>query len=72
MAQGGTMVVDVGARIEVESEKVGAPPKSGVVTGINGPMVQVRWDDGKETSFIPAAGSMRVVSTRGRGSRKAR
>jgi hypothetical protein len=65
-------MVDVGARIEVESEKVGAPPKTGVVTGINGPLIQVRWDDGRETSFVPAAGSMRVISTGGRGTRKAR
>ena len=64
-------MVDVGARIEVESEKVGAPAKTGVVTGVNGPLVQVRWDDGKETSFVPAAGSMRVVPT-GRGSRRSR
>ena len=66
------MDVDVGARVIVESEKVGAPPKSGVVLGVNGPMVQVRWDDGRETSFIPAAGSMRVVPTRRRGTRQAR
>jgi hypothetical protein len=65
-------MVDVGARIEVESEKVGAPPKCGVVTGINGPLIQVRWDDGRETSFVPAAGSMRVVPTRRGGTRKAR
>jgi uncharacterized protein DUF1918 len=65
-------MVDIGARIEVESERVGAPPKCGVVTGLNGPLVQVRWDDGHETSFIPAAGSMRVVPTRRRGTRQAR
>ena len=64
-------MVEVGARIEVESEKVGAPPKTGVVTGINGPLIQVRWDDGRETSFVPAAGSMRVVPTRRSGTRKA-
>jgi hypothetical protein len=65
-------MVDVGARIEVESEKVGMKPKSGVVTGVNGPMVQVRWDDGHETSFVPAAGSMRVVPPARRGSRRPR
>ena len=59
-------MVDIGARIEVESEKVGMPAKQGVVTGVNGPMVQVRWDDGRETSFIPAAGSMRVLPTTSR------
>jgi hypothetical protein len=65
-------MVDVGARIEVESERVGAPPKTGVVTGVNGPLVQVRWDDGHESSFVPAAGSMRVVQTGRGGTRKAR
>ncbi len=65
-------MVEIGARIVVESQKVGTPPKCGVVTGINGPLVQVRWDDGRETSFIPAAGSMRVQPARGRGTRKAR
>jgi len=63
-------MVDVGARIEVESEKVGVKPKSGVVTGVDGPLVRVRWDDGHETSFIPAAGSMRVAPTRGRRFRR--
>jgi hypothetical protein len=66
MTQGGTMVVDVGARVMVESEKVGTPPKSGVVLGVNGPLVRVRWDDGRETSFVPAAGSMRVLPSTGR------
>jgi len=53
-------MVDIGARVIVESEKVGAKPRAGVVTGVNGPLVQVRWDNGKETSFVPAAGSMWV------------
>ena len=55
-------MVDVGARVAVESEKVGVAPRSGIVTGVSGQMVQVRWDDGHESSFIPAAGSMVVVS----------
>ena len=63
-------MVDVGARVEVESEKVGMRPRCGVVTAVNGPLVQVRWDDGHETSFIPAAGSMRVAPTRGRRFRR--
>lgn len=54
-------MVEVGARVVVESEKVGVESRSGVVTAVHGPTVQVRWDDGHETSFIPAAGSMRVV-----------
>ena len=63
-------MVDIGARVIVESEKVGVDPRSGVVTGVNGPLVHVRWDDGKETDFVPAAGSMQIVTpTRRRRSR---
>ena len=55
-------MVSVGARVEVESEKVGAPARTGTVTAVNGPVLQVRWDDsGAETSFVPAAGSMRPL-----------
>lgn len=55
-------MVDVGARVIVESEKVGAEPRSGVVTAVDGLIVHLRWDSGQETSFVPAAGSMSVVS----------
>lgn len=54
-------MVHVGARIEVESEKVGAHPRAGVVTAVEGSLVRVRWDDGHETSFVPAAGSLRLI-----------
>ena len=54
-------MVDVGSRVIIESEKVGVEPRSGVVTGVHGSTVEVRWDDGHESSFIPAAGSMKVV-----------
>lgn len=54
-------MIDKGARVVVESEKVGVEPRTGVVTGVGGATVQVRWDDGHETSFVPAAGSMRVI-----------
>ena len=40
-------------------------PRAGVVTGVNGSSVQVRWDDGHETSFVPTAGSMRVLPSKG-------
>ncbi len=55
-------MVSVGARVEVESEKVGAPARTGVVTAVQGAIVHVRWDGtGVETSFVPAAGSMRPL-----------
>ena len=37
----------VGDQIEVSSK---AGPRSGVVTGVNGPMIAVRWSTGEETS----------------------
>ncbi len=54
-------MVDVGSRVLVESEKVGVEPRTGVVTAVQGSTVHVRWDDGHESTFVPAAGSMRVV-----------
>jgi hypothetical protein len=54
-------MVEVGARVEVESEKVGTQPRGGVVIAVQGSLVRVRWDDGHETSFVPAAGSLRLI-----------
>jgi hypothetical protein len=57
-------MVEVGAQIIVESEKVGVEPRAGVVTGVRGSTIQVRWDDGHETTIVPAAGCMRVIDDR--------
>jgi hypothetical protein len=54
-------MVEVGARILIESEKVGVEPRAGVVTGVHGTTIQVRWDDGHESAIVPAAGNMKVV-----------
>lgn len=56
-------MVDKGDRVIVESEKVGVEPRTGVVTDVHGPTIQVRWDDGHETTFVPAAGAMKVEHT---------
>jgi hypothetical protein len=55
-------MVQIGDRIEVESEKVGSATRCGVVTAIEGSLLTVRWDSGKESMFIPSAGSMRVLA----------
>jgi len=55
-------MVQVNDRIEVESEKVGVEPRTGVVTGVHGSTLQVRWDDGHETTLVPAAGAIRVIA----------
>lgn len=54
-------MVDVGSRIEIESEKVGVEPRTGVVTAVHGAQVRVRWDDGHESSIVPGPGAMRVI-----------
>jgi Domain of unknown function (DUF1918) len=56
-------MVKINDRILVESEKVGTLPRAGVVTATHGSLVRVKWDDGTESSFVPAAGSLRIVST---------
>jgi hypothetical protein len=57
----------VGDRIVLESEKVGQPSQTGVVTGTHGQLLHVRWDSGKESSFIPSAGSLQVIEHRSEG-----
>jgi hypothetical protein len=52
-------MAQIGDRIETTSPKAGR--RSGVVTGIDGPMVTVRWDAGGESGLIPAPGVMSVV-----------
>ena len=54
-------MVAVGCRIEVESEKLGVEPRTGVVTAVRDPLVRVRWDDGHESSFVPGSGAMHVI-----------
>lgn len=62
------MAPNVGDRIIVESQKVGTAAREGEIlevlettSGIN---YRVRWDDGHETDFRPAAGSARIIPAR--------
>jgi hypothetical protein len=54
-------MVEINDRVVVESEKVGDPARTGVVTGVVGSLIKIRWDDGTETSMVPGPGSLRVV-----------
>lgn len=54
-------MVQVGDRVEVESEKVGQRSRSGVVMGLSGRLLRIRWDDGSESSFMPQAGSLKLA-----------
>ena len=57
------MKAHVGDRIAVESERVTQPPRRGVVEEViqeEPQRLRVRWDNGHETIFAPAAGVARV------------
>ena len=58
-------VAEPGDRIVVESEKVGSPPREGEILEVtespSGPSFEVRWDDGRQTGFRPAAGSAQII-----------
>ena len=54
-------MAEIGDIVEVESEKVGSKPRSGLVTSVNGSMMGVRWTTGEVSTFVPAAGSLRVI-----------
>ena len=62
------MDAKVGDRILVESQKVGLPDREGeileVIPASYGTRYVVRWDDGRETTIRPAAGSSRTVPRR--------
>jgi hypothetical protein len=55
------LLVKVKDRVAVESEKVGTPERTGVVTSVRGSLINVRWDSGDESAFVPNAGSLRVI-----------
>jgi hypothetical protein len=59
------MGTQVGDRIVVESEKVGLPDREGeileVIPASYGTRYRVRWDDGRESTIRPSAGSSRTI-----------
>ena len=55
-------MINIGDRIEVESETVGRATRCGEVISKDGDRLHVRWDDGHESTFIPYAGNTKVVS----------
>lgn len=54
-------MVEIGDRVVIESEKVGTPPRTGVVAEVLGQLIKVQWEDGHESTLMPSAGALRVV-----------
>jgi hypothetical protein len=67
------MELKVGDRVEVESESTERPARPGVIEEVlgSGPSTRyrVRWEDGHESIYTPAAGALHRVA--GKGRRKA-
>jgi hypothetical protein len=57
------MELKVGNRVEVESESTEQPPRTGVIEEVlqeaPSPRYRIRWDDGHESLYTPAAGALR-------------
>jgi Domain of unknown function (DUF1918) len=56
------MKLQVGKRIKVETESTERPGRTGVVTEVMNeppsPRYRIRWDDGHESIYAPAAGAV--------------
>ena len=57
------MQLKVGNRVEVESESTEQRPRTGVIEEVvreaPSPRYRIRWDDGHESIYTPAAGALR-------------
>jgi hypothetical protein len=56
------MELKVGHRVEVESESTEHRPRMGVIEEVvrdaPSPRYRIRWDDGHESTYTPAAGAL--------------
>ena len=57
------MALKPGDNVEVEAESTERPPRSGVIEEVlreePAPRYRIRWDDGHESIYTPAAGALR-------------
>jgi Domain of unknown function (DUF1918) len=60
------MQFEAGEHVVAESESTGRRPRHGVVEevlrGEPHPRYRIRWDDGRQTAYTPAAGALRKSS----------
>jgi Domain of unknown function (DUF1918) len=61
------MQLKAGVRVEVESESTERPPRTGVIEEVvrEAPAARyrIRWDDGHESIYTPAAGALKPLET---------
>jgi hypothetical protein len=52
---------DIGDRVRVESRKIDQAPRDGVVTGVTGQLLRIKWSTGEESTVVPGPGAVAVV-----------
>ena len=61
------MQLSVGTRVAVESESTDRPARTGVIEEVvreaPSPRYRIRWDDGHESIYTPAAGALQPLDT---------
>jgi Domain of unknown function (DUF1918) len=61
------MQLKAGNRVEVESESTERAPMTGIIEEVlresPSPRLRIRWDDGHESIYTPAAGALRTIET---------
>jgi Domain of unknown function (DUF1918) len=59
------VALQVGTRVAVESESTERPARTGVIEEVvrddPHPRYRIRWDDGRESVYTPAAGALRAL-----------
>jgi hypothetical protein len=65
------MKLKAGERVKVEAESTERPTRSGVIEEVvsdqPSPRYRIRWDDGHESIYAPAAGAIGREPPRGEG-----
>jgi hypothetical protein len=60
------MHLNAGTRVAVESESTDRPARTGVIEEVvrdAPPRYRIRWDDGHESIYTPAAGALHPLDT---------
>lgn len=52
---------NVGDRVRIASTKVDQAPRDGVVTGVVGQLLRIRWSTGEESTVVPGPGAVAVT-----------
>jgi len=54
-------MAQIGDRVRVQSTKVGQATREGVVVGVVGRLLRIKWSTGEESTVAPGPGAVAVV-----------